>query len=247
MAKFPWGDQAFVMSSAFFGLFLGVAVVGAVLLMCGPDGATDNIFPSVLELQPLALASAVWVVMWYTLLGNQIGVKMVAKEHDAEAVKQAIHIADRGVINTLEQSIPFLMLVWLHAIFVNPRTSAALAWVFVACRFLYPITYGMYGQMNSVVELPQWTCYAEVFYLLIALIYKVGKGQDLHTDANSISPALVFGPIFAAQVCTLLAFTLLAKPAVTVIYKGVEWDQDYVAGDSSPEDGDASRGLMGQE
>merc|ERR1712196_462742 len=102
------------------------------------------------QLMPLATATAVFWLVWYSLLGNQLGAKSETAPEDQQ--EQARYIADRGVINTTEQMLPFLVLVWLNAVFVNPYTAAALAWIFVVCRFVYPMAYGMFGEMNSAVE-----------------------------------------------------------------------------------------------
>ena len=49
---------------------------------------------------------------------------------------------DRAVINTHEQMGPFLVSLWMHAVFVSPSTAAALGAVYVALRVLYPFLLG---------------------------------------------------------------------------------------------------------
>lgn len=225
MAKFPWGDAAFVLPSVFIGLFLGVAIVGGALVASGPDGAVGDTFPAAADLRCLAAVTGVWVIVWYTLLGNQVAVRF-ANKPDAYK-EQASNIALRGVVNGQEQSLPFLVLIWLHALFVNPRTSVPLAWIFVICRYLYPFAYGFYGQMNSLVEMPQQVCYVDIFYLLYAVLYKCWFHGDLHSDVTGTSPALMFLIALLAGFTCTLTFLLVTKPAELIIYAGVDWDKSY--------------------
>jgi len=228
MAKFPWGEQAFVMPSAFVGLLVGAIVAATVLVIMGPYGTvTDDAFPNPKQLQPLAVASGFFWIVWYGLLGNQVGAKTGKFKNDDQK-DQAKLIADRGVMNTLEQMMPFFVLVWLNALFVNPRTAAALAWIFSACRFFYPITYGMFGEMNSAVELVQWPCYVVNFYLLIALLFKTLNGQDLQTVVTNVSPVLMYGVTLLAGIGTLLNFIVVPTPAKKAIQAGVKWNMEFV-------------------
>lgn len=226
MAKFPWGGQAFEICSVVVGVVLGTALVGIALVITGPGGSTGDQFPGIADLRSLAVVTGVWVIVWYTLLGNQVAVRFVEGKPKEEAAAAA-HIALRAVVNSLEQSLPFLVLIWLHAIFVNPRTSVPLAWIFVVCRFFYPFAYGMYGQMSSAVEIPQQICYVDIYYLLYALLYKCCSGNDLHSAVMSISPVLIFVVAFLAGAGVLLTFLGLTIPANLVIYAGVKWDQEY--------------------
>lgn len=238
MAKFPWGNDAFVLPALFVGLLLGAIVVATVLVSMGPDGAvTDDAFPSPKQLQPLAVATCFFWVVWYSLLGNQLGAKGGSFESETEDYKdQAKFIADRGVINTMEQMIPFFALVWLNALFINPRTAAGLAWIFIVCRFFYPMAYGMFGEMNSLVELLQWPCYAVNFYLLIAFLVKAFNGNDLHTAVSGVSPALMYGITILVGLGTLINFILIPAPAVKIIQSGVKWNKSYLEFSGSDEE-----------
>lgn len=228
MAKYPWGDAVFVMPSVFVGLALGVIIVGALLVGYGPEGAIGDVFPTVTDLTPLAGVTGVWVFVWYTLLGNQVAVKF-AQGHPAEYTEVGSHIALRGVVNTLEQSVPFLALAWLHALFVNPTTTVPLAVTFVVLRFFYPFAYGMYGQFNSMVELLQQPTYVVIWYLLFALLYKCWKGGDLHSDVTSTHPALMFLVALLAGFTCTLTFLVITKPFEFTVFAGIKYDKEYKA------------------
>ena len=48
---------------------------------------------------------------------------------------------DRTTCNTLEQAIPFLVGLWLHASFVNPSQVEFLAWQYLLLKAIYPICF----------------------------------------------------------------------------------------------------------
>lgn len=76
--------------------------------------------------------------------------------------------ADRAVINTQEQMVPFLCALWLHAIFVSPVHATWCGTAYVLLRALYPAILGkrlskIQSKRVYWVTLP---CYLIVFYLL---------------------------------------------------------------------------------
>jgi hypothetical protein len=50
--------------------------------------------------------------------------------------------ADRAQLNMLEQMPPFLVLLWLSAVFVDPLTASILGGVYVVSRGMYPVVMG---------------------------------------------------------------------------------------------------------
>ena len=52
--------------------------------------------------------------------------------------------ANRVVGNTLEQAVPFLLALWLHATFVDCHGAAVLGWCWIASRCLYPVVWGRF-------------------------------------------------------------------------------------------------------
>ena len=49
--------------------------------------------------------------------------------------------ADRTAGNMMEQSLPFLIALWLHGLFVSPIGAAKLGWCWLASRALYPVAF----------------------------------------------------------------------------------------------------------
>jgi hypothetical protein len=245
MAKFPWGERSFqVPEAVLLGLAWSVAVIGYTLGRYGPQGALDS-FPSAGDLRGVVLVNVGFVCVWYVIIGTPIivngirPVPMANKKEEpqcflmalfyydapAEIKADAYHIGARGIANTMEQGIPFLLLIWLHAIFVNPITSVPLGWSFVIARFFYPYFYGMYGQMNNMVQISQWICYTVNGYFTCALFYKCHYGKDLHTQMDASGPAMVYASaMFGGMLITVL-FLVFPVPGAKVITRGVVWNQ----------------------
>ena len=85
------------------------ALVGAILMYVGSEGALSGRFPEADELYGVALASCAWIVMFYLFLGYQVLTKFTGESR--EVIETVKYITDRSVINTSEQAYMFLMLL----------------------------------------------------------------------------------------------------------------------------------------
>jgi hypothetical protein len=98
------------------------------------------------------LVTAAYLGLWYyLLLGLQRGTKYRLRDEYAARGEEfdryfgqdpRMLAVDRAVINTHEQMGPFLVSLWMHAVFVSPSTAAALGAVYVALRAIYPFLLG---------------------------------------------------------------------------------------------------------
>ena len=70
--------------------------------------------------------------------------------------------ADRTVANFLEQSIPFLLGIVLHTLFVSVKVACSLGWVWLVFRAAYP---KLWHRPFPTVLLSTMPCYACVWYL----------------------------------------------------------------------------------
>ena len=131
------------------------------------------------------LVTVAYVVFWYCLL---IGVQRKTKYrlHREYAARGAVfdryfgqdpHMlaADRAVLNTHEQMVPFLAALWMCALFVSPRVATVLGTAYIALRSFYPRLLGtrlanMQPKRVYFVTLP---CYGIVFYMLGATVWAV--------------------------------------------------------------------------
>jgi len=82
---------------------------------------------------------------------------------------------DRVVINTQEQMVPFLVSMWLYAVFVSPTWAAGLGAGYVILRALYPLLIGasLSKTQSKRVFLVTGPCYAIVFTMLGSAVYTV--------------------------------------------------------------------------
>lgn len=81
--------------------------------------------------------------------------------------------ADRAQLNMLEQMVPFLSALWMHALFVSIETATLAGGVYVAARAFYPLAMGSkVGLTNRVavliVTVPNYAC---ILYLAFTALY----------------------------------------------------------------------------
>lgn len=230
MAKFPWGDDPVPFKFILVLIVVHCTLNGIALLLKGPGGAvTADSYPSPASLHGVVLVTAAWVFLIYVAMGRQKGVQYTKKQHpdsisDAVAT-QAGRIAERGLMNTVEQSGPFLLCLWLHAIFVNPEVSVLFGWFYVISRFFYGLLYGMYGEMNLMVEVVTQNNYVVIGWWLLAIVFKCTSGHDLHTVLEETSPALVFlGTFFGDFLVLILGLMIIGQSGGSYIINGVKWN-----------------------
>lgn len=223
MAKYPWGDAPGPMN-VMMGIMLAFAIlIGAFLAHVGPDGAVGDAYPSPADLNGVAVVTCAYIVVWYIFLGNQVSIRF-NDGISGEVKDKAKKIADVAVANTMEQGIPFLVLLWAEAVFVNPLTAQRLGWIYVIFRYFYPIFFGWYGQFTAAVEASTQPNYIVIMYFLVTVFYKAKNGRDWHTEIHNTSPwlMLLLG-IFCASL-SMIHFLVLSKITTTVIINGVKKD-----------------------
>jgi hypothetical protein len=124
------------------------------------------------------LVTVAYFALWYSLLfGLQIRTKYRLKaryENEGKVFDryfgqdEEMLAADRAVANTHEQMAPFLVSLWLFAIFVSPTYATWLGAAYVVLRGVYPILLGkriskLQSDRVVFVTVP---CYAIVFTML---------------------------------------------------------------------------------
>jgi hypothetical protein len=97
------------------------------------------------------LVTVAYVVVYYAMIVNQLRVRTrLRREHRARGesfdryfnTDREMLAADRYVGNTLEHMPPFLVLLWLNAIFVDPRGTTWAGAAYLFSRVLYPFLMG---------------------------------------------------------------------------------------------------------
>lgn len=81
--------------------------------------------------------------------------------------------ADRAQLNTLEHMPPFLVLLWLHALFVSPASATVAGTVYLVSRLAHPFVMGARLGRGVKVAILYVTVpgYLVLAYLLAGLVY----------------------------------------------------------------------------
>jgi len=77
-------------------------------------------------------------------------------------------MGNRTAGNMLEQSVPFLTSLWLHAIFVDTASAAELGWYWIGFRAIYPVVFYKGAPWLFVSTFPG-------YYYILKLVYPVYK------------------------------------------------------------------------
>jgi len=94
-------------------------------------------------------------------------------------------MGDRNFYNNVEQITPFLVSLWLHALFVDCDVSALLGCAYVFLRILYPFMWNIKGRYSFWVEVsvfPSWmiiSFFQVSMFLLIAFDLNVTNTEDI--------------------------------------------------------------------
>jgi len=158
MAKFFWGDEAFSMKLLPGCILLGAFLTAACISLPTPSG------PSLTAKSPVA-ATLLWSIGYYQLIGAQVLVKQ-----NPSKTAQASTVAERSFMNTMEQGIPFLVLMWLHAGLVDGSIAGWLGISYAGVRMLYGVAYSYYGEFSMLCELVTQPNYQVIFFYQVSLL-----------------------------------------------------------------------------
>lgn len=131
---------------------------------------------------PIIVTAAYFCLWYYLLLGLQRGVKYQLRDEYAAKGEEfdryfsqdgRMLAVDRAATNTQEQMVPFLVSLWLHAVFVSPSYATALGFAYVALRSVYPFLLGksiskLQSKRVVLVTVPG---YFIIMYLLLSTVY----------------------------------------------------------------------------
>lgn len=138
--------------------------------------------PAHLYAGPILVTAAYFGLWYYLLLVLQRGTKYAliaeykarGEEFDRYFGQDGRMLAvDRAVANTHEQMVPFLVSMWMHALFVSPQRAALLGGAYVVCRAIYPSLLGksLSKTQSRRVFIATGPSYLIVFYLLGSAVY----------------------------------------------------------------------------
>jgi hypothetical protein len=169
--------------------------VASIYLTTSTATSSDGRAPALrrqrgLTIDPIALKGPVVVTvayfgLWYALLfGLQSRTKYklldeyTARGEDFDRYfgqDGRMLAADRAVANTHEQMVPFLLSMWLSALFVSPSYATGLGMLQVLLRAAYPLVLrkSVSKTQPRRVFFVTGPCYAIIFYALGSTLYTV--------------------------------------------------------------------------
>jgi hypothetical protein len=135
---------------------------------------------------PIAVTLA-YLLLYYAFMVNVLRLKTtLAAEYKAKGEKfdryfgedRRMLAADRIQLNMLEHMAPFLVLMWVHAIFVSPVGATIAGGIYVAARAIYPFLIGgRVGRgVRGQVMFSTGTGYGVLLYLFGAIVYTMVAG-----------------------------------------------------------------------
>jgi hypothetical protein len=130
------------------------------------------------------IISVAYILVYYLLMIRLLFLKIrLGREYKARGERfdryfgqdRVMLAGDRMVLNTLEHMPPFLILLWLHAVFVCPVSATIAGGIYLACRAAYPFLLGTkLGRGVPTRVLPAtFSAYAVLLYLSGGLIWAV--------------------------------------------------------------------------
>ena len=137
--------------------------------------------PELTALHPVLGVTIAYVLLYYAfqIYGLRVKTRLI-QEYQSRGEKfdryfgqdRQMLAADRVQLNMLEHMPPFLVLLWLEAIFVSPSTAAVAGGIYVIARAAYPFLMGgrLGRGIRASIILSTGTGYAVLTYFLVDLI-----------------------------------------------------------------------------
>ena len=143
VATFPWGSDSFAFSYLPHCIAVGAAATAAAIALTSPSGPMTCLDHA----RGPVLVTLYWVWGFFNSIKSQIMVKSRCGGNE-----QACKVAERSMMNTLEQGVPFLALFWMTAACVDAAIATSCGFVYCAFRMFYGLSYSYYGGFSMLVE-----------------------------------------------------------------------------------------------
>ena len=163
--KYPWGDSPFPFELMPLPIFAGAAVVAAAIVFTAPYGPAAGEMPT-----GAVVVTLLWTWNLYQLVGAQTSLRVSGNNNLAARV-----VSECIMSNTLEQALPFLSTLWMHAIFVDTARATSLGLVYVFYRALHPVIFAYFGHMTIAVEFCTQPMHMCIMYLFFSLVSQVAE------------------------------------------------------------------------
>lgn len=124
------------------------------------------------------LVTVTYFLVYYLFMVLQISTRQDGwPRHDYS--DETWKMGDRTFLNTLEQMVPFLLPMWLFALFISPHQAGVLGTIYVVFRLLFPVFWGLRGGWTILVEVSTQPQYAVIASFYVALAVKAAAGTSI--------------------------------------------------------------------
>lgn len=106
--------------------------------------------------------------LYATKTGNEKEVSLRRLKYGSAENDKLLLTLNRSVGNTLEQMVPFLASLWLHALTLSPRRAAVIGAIYTFLRSFYPFAFYRGYFSLILVTLPNYIC---IFYLIAPVVW----------------------------------------------------------------------------
>ena len=157
--KFPWGDTAFHWPLLPWAMGFGATLMATAIALTTSSAS-------------LTTGGDVRGPIMVTLLfthGLFQAIKAQISVNFGGGNAQAKHVAERSLYNSMEQGLPFLLLMWMTAAFVDAALATSIGMVFAIPRYFYPLAYGWFGQWTMPIAFISQPTYQAQSFLWLTL------------------------------------------------------------------------------
>ena len=89
--------------------------------------------------------------------------------------------AKRTVVNMTEQAFPFMLSLWMHAVFVDARRAGRLGWTYISFRALYPYAFKLMRKTKGMsIFASTFPGYAMILLLIWPVVFSAYTLDDMH-------------------------------------------------------------------
>ena len=187
-SKYLWGSNIpFPFHINFVLMAVGCIEVATMILYISPKSQPAIDYGCTIEsVRGMVVATVLYFVIWYQFLGHQVALKFLLNS----TYETAHYIANRIVMNTLEQMSVFLIISWLFTIYIESNLGGTFGLLYVLLTILYGFAYTFYGEFTVLLEISTQPRYIMLGYMAIALLLQASIWTATNNDGGDAPPTL---------------------------------------------------------
>lgn len=190
---------------------------------------SDAMLVDVSELKGVAAVTGIFLFEYYVYIYFQAGAYLKTEarlgkkgwnrfDHSAKLWEWA----DRTFNNIMEQSIPFLTTMWVHAIFVDPAVSIALGGFYVGFRTLYPFLWVLGNGKSAFILMSTIPGYVINLGFLSSTVFSTLFESPLpfvSSSSTAVRSVATFGMGVTAFIAAVICSRLISTPVDAIFQR----------------------------